>query len=129
MPAARVIIPNSVHTYVKRKSQEYAIEYIRRAARSAAEFAKSNHPYQDRTGDLTKSIQSVPTNTGAYLSARMFYGSFVEFGTVKNKAYPYLRPAIDWMLKQLKNKRGLSGATFEKTSLWQRTKQEQDSAR
>lgn len=128
MPAAKVLIPNSIHNLVKRKSKECAVEYIRRAARAAAEYAKNNHPYKDRTHNLTKSIQSVPTTDGAYLSARMFYGSFVEWGTVKNKPYPYLRPAIEWMLKQIRNKRGLSGATFEKTSLWLLLKQERDSA-
>ncbi len=126
MPAARVLIPNSIHNMIKRKSQQYATEYIRRAVRMAADYAKANHPYKDRTHNLTKSIQSVPTKTGAYLSARMFYGSFVEWGTVKNKPYPYLRPAIEFMLKMIRNKRELSGITFEKT-LWHPTKHELDS--
>lgn len=107
MPSARVEFPNSVKALVVRKSKFYAVEYIRRAARQAAAFAKAKHPYTDRTGNLTKSIQSVPTAEGAYLSARMPYGSFVEYGTVRNKAYPYLRPAIEHLLKLLKNKRGL----------------------
>ena len=128
MPAAKVLIPNSVYALVRRKSHEYAIERIRQAARAAAQYAKDNHPYKDRTYNLTKSIQAVPTSNGAYLSARMFYGSFVEFGTVKNKAYPYLRPAIEWMLKQLKNRRVLPGSTFEKT-LWLLTKLERDLVR
>ncbi len=125
MPA-HVSFPNSLYAMVQRKSKEYAIEYIRRAARSAAAYAKANHPYQDHTYNLTKSIQAVPTANGAFLSARMPYAHFVEYGTVKNKAYPYLRPAIDYMVKLIKNKKNIGGTTFEKT-LWQHTKLERAS--
>jgi HK97 gp10 family phage protein len=112
--AARVDITQA-RNYVKRKMEAYAVEYIRRAVRQAASYAKTNHPYQDRTGNLTKSIQSVPTSTGAYLSARMPYAHFVEWGTRHAKPYPYLRPAIEYVVKLLQNKRGLAGASFEKT--------------
>lgn len=104
-----------VRELIERKTLAYGIEYARRAARQAAQYAKANHAYTDRTGNLTRSIQSVPTSTGAYLSARMGYAHFVEYGTKRNKPYPFLRPALEHVLKLLKNKRGLSGATFEKT--------------
>lgn len=122
MPA-HVSFPNSVYTLVQRKSKEYAKEFIRRAARQAAAYAKANHPYEDHTFNLTKSIQAIPTATGAMLSARMRYAHFVEYGTVKNKAYPYLKPAIDYMMKLIKNKRNIGGTTFEQT-LCHHTRQE-----
>lgn len=114
MPALKVDITQA-RNYVKRKMEAYAVEYVRRAVRQAAQYAKDNHPYQNRTGNLTRSIQSVPTRTGAYLSARMDYAPYVEFGTRRSRPYPYLRPAIEYVVKLLANKRGLAGATFEKT--------------
>lgn len=115
MASAKVVFPPSVYAMVQRKTKAYAVEYIRRAAREAAKYAKENHPFTDRTYNLMKSIQAVPTAEGAYLSARMEYASFVEYGTSRNKPYPYLQPAIEHMLKLIKNKRALGGATFEQT--------------
>jgi phage gpG-like protein len=117
MPVPRVEFPSGLEESLKRKMKVYAIHYIQRAARNAAKYAKENHPYQDRTHKLTKSIQSVPTADGAYLSARMRYGGFVEFGTVKNKPYPYLRPAIDYMMKLIKNHRNIGDALWRHTRL------------
>ncbi len=70
-----------------------------------ANDAKSDHPYKDRTGNLTNSIQPgaieiSDTEVVAYVEARMAYASFVEFGTSRADPYPFLVPA---MYRQLNN--------------------------
>lgn len=61
--------------------------------------ARSNHPYQDRSGNLTNSIQAGDIEISeigvtAFVEARMEYASFVEFGTSRSRAYPFLTPAM-----------------------------------
>lgn len=61
--------------------------------------AKSDHPYKDRTGNLTNSIQPGAVEVTdqeviAYVEARMAYASFVEFGTSRAHPYPFLIPAM-----------------------------------
>lgn len=61
--------------------------------------ARSDHPYTDRSGNLTQSIQPgaieiSDDEVSAYVEARMQYASFVEFGTSRAKAYPFLTPAM-----------------------------------
>lgn len=61
--------------------------------------AKANHPYTDRTQTLTKSIQAgdVIIKQGSVdgnILALADYASFVEFGTSRSQAYPFLGPAI-----------------------------------
>lgn len=63
------------------------------------DFAKANHPYTDRTENLTNSIQpgrivvqdDVIT---AEVAARQEYAAFVEFGTSRARPFPFLAPAI-----------------------------------
>lgn len=67
--------------------------------------ARSDHPYKDRTGNLTNSIQPGDVvvddvEVTAFVEARMEYATFVEFGTSRAHAYPFLTPA---MLRQLPN--------------------------
>lgn len=67
--------------------------------------ARSDHPYTDRTGNLTNSIQPgeiivTDKDVTAYVEARMQYATFVEFGTSRAVAYPFLTPA---MLRQASN--------------------------
>lgn len=64
-----------------------------------ANQAKADHPYRDRSGNLTNSIQpgdiEISENgVTAFVEARMAYASFVEFGTSRAKAYPFLTPAM-----------------------------------
>lgn len=61
--------------------------------------ARADHPYKDKTGNLTNSIQPgavVVSDYGvsAYVEARMGYATFVEFGTSRAKPYPFLVPAM-----------------------------------
>ena len=48
-----------------------------------------------RTGKLADSIGSVRTADGASITAHASYALFVELGTRKMRAQPYLRPALD----------------------------------
>jgi HK97 gp10 family phage protein len=74
---------------------------LERVAANVAADAQANHTFTNRTGRLERSI--LPSKArgslrGGYtvevVGARP-YGSFVEDGTVRNRAYPYLRPAFD----------------------------------
>jgi hypothetical protein len=61
--------------------------------------AKWDHPYQDRTGNLTSSIGftvEVWKNNTAQLNiyATATYADEVEYGTSKSKAYPFLFPKL-----------------------------------
>lgn len=61
--------------------------------------ARSNHPYTDRTTNLTQSIQQGPVEVSdkkisGVVEARMEYASFVEFGTSRSKPYPFMLPAL-----------------------------------
>lgn len=63
-----------------------------------AEYAKANHPFQNRTYNLENSIQPLPVEVednivvGA-VEAGMEYAPWVEFGTSKSAPYPFLNPA------------------------------------
>ncbi len=66
--------------------------------------ARTNHPYQDHTENLTNSIQKIPIQVErgsivGQVEAYMPYASKVEGGTSRSRAYPFLAPAV------LKNER------------------------
>jgi HK97 gp10 family phage protein len=72
-----------------------------------ANEAKSNHPFENRTGNLEESIQpkAVEVVDGVIIGkvvAGMSYAAHVEFGTEKTAAYPYLRPALENNKENLK---------------------------
>ncbi len=86
-----------------------AIEGVVRAAQISQALvvndARSDHPYIDRTGNLTNSIQAGAVEVSdnkveAEVQARMEYASFVEYGTSRARAYPFLVPAL---LRQMEN--------------------------
>lgn len=68
--------------------------------RALSAEAKGSHSYQDRTGNLTRSIKALPVN-GRFLAgalnggviATMRYASYVEEGTGRSRAYQYLSTA------------------------------------
>lgn len=69
-------------------------------ASRVAEGARSTHPYTDRTGNLTESIEALDTNregdfVRGYVVAGMDYASFVEEGTSRMHARPYLSSAAE----------------------------------
>lgn len=75
---------------------------LTRGAEAVAFTAKADHPYTDRTGNLTASIEALPAvgslrdgTLAASVVAGMGYASFVEQGTAHSAPYPYLEPALD----------------------------------
>jgi len=74
-------------------------------ARIVAEEAAANHPYTNRTGLLQSRTQAGRVRGSALrglIRAEVLgdtrYGGFVEHGTSRNRAYPYLGPA--WVRRQ-----------------------------
>ena len=55
------------------------------------------------TGDLVDSIDYDVYNNELYVGSDIFYSIFVEFGTRRSWAYPYLTPAIKNHKEQYKN--------------------------
>lgn len=71
---------------------------IDRVGEDVAEAARGNAPVD--TGALRDSIQSQASEEGgaepsADIVADVPYAAFVEFGTYKDAAQPFLRPALD----------------------------------
>lgn len=72
---------------------------VRAGARVIAAEARQRVPVE--TGELKKSIRMFSERNRkagertAYAGTRLFYGRFVEFGTVHQSAKPFLRPALD----------------------------------
>lgn len=73
---------------------------VRAGARVIARDAKRRAPVGE-TGDLKKSVK-VPKQVDrtansrvAYAGSKLFYSRFVEFGTSRAPAKPFLRPAMD----------------------------------
>lgn len=64
-----------------------------------ANYAKQNHTFKNRTTNLEKSIHEEAHEIAGVLEewviAGMPYASFVEFGTSRMSAKPYLLPALE----------------------------------
>lgn len=69
---------------------------IAEGVEAGAAFAKANHPYQDRTGNLTGSIGA----EGDTFVASMQYASFVDQGTSRAQPYPFADAAVDLAVEQ-----------------------------
>jgi hypothetical protein len=74
-------------------------------ARVVAEQAAAVHPYTNRTGNLQRRTQAgrvVGRASRGLVRVDVLgdtrYGSFVEEGTSRNRAYPYLAPA--WIARE-----------------------------
>lgn len=73
---------------------------VERCATQVAGYARAEHPYTDRTGALTASLEPLPatgslldgTLEGAVVAGRE-YASYIEEGTTRARPYPYLEPA------------------------------------
>lgn len=74
-------------------------ENIEDAALKTERAAKKNCPYD--TGKLRASITSDIGTLEAEVGTNVEYAPFVEYGTSKQGAKPFLRPALDSALKQL----------------------------
>jgi len=64
-----------------------------------ANYAKQNHTFRNRTTNLEHSIHEEAHEVAGVLEewviAGMPYSSFVEFGTLRMAAMPYLVPALE----------------------------------
>ena len=79
----------------------FASRGMERAGELVAENAQQHHTFTNRTGKLERNILAREPRGSALagtLSVEVVgarpYGSFVEDGTSRNRAYPYLRPAF-----------------------------------
>ena len=73
-----------------------------RAAGVVADDARVTHTFQNRTGDLQASINPAAVRGGLLhgdlafdVAAEMEYASFVNAGTSRARAYPFLAPALE----------------------------------
>lgn len=66
-----------------------------KAAGEGVAEAKANHPYTDRTGDLTASSHVNPkSGDDAEMVWPMGYAGYVDEGTTRSKPYPYTPGAV-----------------------------------
>jgi HK97 gp10 family phage protein len=73
--------------------EKSAQENVARVAREIEQDAKANAPVQ--TGYLRESIEAQVEGKSAEVVAGAEYAGFVEFGTYKMPAQPFMSPAID----------------------------------
>lgn len=72
---------------------------VRKAAADIAGFAARTAPVD--TSALRNSIGwAMAGKTSAIVSVGVAYGAYVEYGTRKMAAQPYLTPAVEWMRPQ-----------------------------
>lgn len=83
------------------KAKAAARHGIDETTSACVNHAKSNHPWQNQTGTLEGSLQMRPADdqgsriVGFWGSFDVDYAIYLEIGTSRAPAYPYLRPAAD----------------------------------
>ena len=78
-----------------RKLRREVSRLVRETGKEAEKIAKTDHPYTDRTGHNTASINFYMTGQmSGVLTVNSHYGGFLEYGTVKMSPRPYMRPAM-----------------------------------
>lgn len=70
-----------------------------KVSQEVAQYAKSNHPYQNQTGNLEASTIAKPVEVEdgklvGVVQAGMEYAPYVEYGTSRSAPYPFLTPAV-----------------------------------
>jgi len=76
---------------------------MRNVAQEIVEVARDNVPR--KSGTLARSIEFVEVGDGLYIvRTRTGYGGFVELGTFRMAARPYMAPATQQVLKRVLNK-------------------------
>lgn len=88
----------AVKNVIKSALNRGVLRALEKAGDKVARSARDDHPYTDRTGDLTASIYATnPTGEipawETSVGGTTFYASYVEHGTERSKPYPYLDPA------------------------------------
>ena len=92
---------SAVTKAIKDLVDENKIDAITRAAALAVE-AEAKRLCPVRTGRLRASITTEKIDTAAYaVGTNVEYAPYVEFGTRKMRAKPYLRPAAERVAKGL----------------------------
>jgi len=84
---------------IKKKISDASYAALKEAVQGVKADAKALCPVGE-TGNLKKSISTTVKRrksgtVTAHVFTKTFYGGFVEFGTVKNPAQPFLRPAVE----------------------------------
>lgn len=96
--------------------EELAAEELRNISREAASIARNEHSYTNRTGKLQRSTRALPI-TGSFMAGTLSggieasadYAGFVEDGTSRSRAHPFLKPA---MAKTLSSKGYFDGKEY-----------------
>lgn len=76
------------------------IAEIHETTKKAADYARAHHPWQNQSGDLEAGIfADEPIVEGDVVRGR--WGApppalYLEFGTVRSRPFPFLRPAADY---------------------------------
>lgn len=66
-------------------------------------YSKPESPYYKRTGRLRNSITNTHDKNTVYIGTNVEYAPYVEFGTKRVSARPYLKPAIVNHLEEYKS--------------------------
>jgi HK97 gp10 family phage protein len=97
---------------IARQLPELTHELLEDAAEAVAEEARANVPV-GATGKLRDSIVTKVEKERALVLVKKFYGLFLEFGTVKMAARPFLTPAAEkmrpWFVERCKEMLGRLG--------------------
>lgn len=88
---------------------QYVSEALDWFGRIVSEEAKADHPYEDRTGELTKSIgYTVESWRGNHVQVNVYslavYADEIEFGTARSRAYPFIFPRFYAHIEELQTK-------------------------
>lgn len=71
-----------------------------RSGELVRDYAKANHPFENQTFDTERSIHhNVLTSPNAIwneVGPTTFYAPFLEFGTARMRAFPFMIPALDF---------------------------------
>jgi hypothetical protein len=74
-----------------------AVATTRNVTRAAARYARNNHPWQNRTGRTEEGIFALEPVVEGLMVKGVWGGAspalYLEMGTSKMPAYPFLRPA------------------------------------
>ena len=94
-----VVIDNS--DLVKQASQEQINKALKAVALTAEGYAKQECPVD--TGRLRSSITNEVDTETAYIGTNVEYGPYVEMGTSRMRAQPFLEPAMTEHLSEYRD--------------------------